>query len=242
MLIEGVPERLILPFADPRAKHVRELLRMGPGDRFDVGSIGGPRGKALIAADSASGMELQLEWGALPRPALPLSLIVGLSRPQTMRKILREAPALGIAALHLPRCARSEAGYSSSSLWSGSEWRDLLHAGTEQAFTTRVPELKLHDNLAEALAAVGSATERIALDNYEASLPLARWKPSAHPVSCLLCVGPERGWDGPERVQLRENGCQLAHLGPLVLRTETAMIAGSALVASSLGYLDDMKD
>lgn len=240
MLLEDAPERLCLPFADARAKHVRDVLRMRVGDRFDVGAVNGPRGKALIVADGQGGMELSLEWGEEPRLALPLSLVIGLSRPQTMRKILREAPALGIAQLHIPRCARTEASYADSSLWSSGEWREQLLLGTEQAFTTRLPALQRHDSFAAAMDAVDGAAERIALDNYEATLPFAEWRPSCKGAHTVLCIGPERGWNGEERELLRARGFALAHLGPLVLRTETAMIAGCALAAAALGGWDSL--
>jgi len=240
MLLESAHAQMTLPRDDPRSKHVRDVLRMSPGKRFDVGALNGPRGKALIQSDDERGMILSLEWGAPPRPPLPLTLVVGLSRPQTMRKIMREASAMGIAGLHIARCTRSEPGYADSSLWTGGEWRDLLMLGAEQAFTTNVPCVIRHDSLAAALSALQSAPNRLALDNYEASQPLARWKPEPGATDTVLCIGPERGWDGTERDLLRGKGYILAHLGPLVLRTETAMIAGSALTAAALGGWDDM--
>jgi len=240
MLIECADAQLLLPRDDPRAKHVRDILHMHPGDRFDVGALNGPRGKALIQRDDTKGMALSLEWGALPRPALPISLVIGLSRPQTMRKILREAPALGVASLHIARCARSEPSYASSSLWTSTEWRDLLLLGTEQAFTTHLPSLTQYDSLGAALDALQGVPNRIALDNYEATLPMARWQAADTGTDTALCIGPERGWDGPERDLLRERSYTLAHLGPLVLRTETAMIAGTALVAAALGQWDEL--
>ena len=44
-----------LPPQDPRAMHVKKVLRRSVGDEFDVGLIDGPRGKAQIksATDGA---------------------------------------------------------------------------------------------------------------------------------------------------------------------------------------------
>jgi RsmE family RNA methyltransferase len=236
MLLDDAVAELSLPLRDQRAVHIRDVLRMKPGDRFDVGALNGPRGKARILSDGQDGMKLGIEWGALPRAAAQLRLVIGLSRPQTMRKVLREAPALGIAELHIARCMRSEAAYASSSLWSGGERRELLRLGAEQAFTTRIPTLAMHGSLEEALAAAESPN-RVALDNYEATQPLARWKPATGGFT-TLCVGPERGWEGAERDILRQRGYELAHLGPRVLRTETAVTVGSALVCATSGEWD----
>ena len=75
---------------------------------------------------------------------------------------------------------------------------------------------------------------RIALDNYEASAPLNEAL-SSDSKSAVLALGPERGWSPVERDIFRKNGWQLAHLGPHVLRAETACTAAVASAASQLG-------
>jgi len=233
MLFESRAEATLLPAGDPRAEHVRKVLRMRPGDRFDVGLVDGPRGKALIEADGPDGLHLRFEWGSEPPPTPPLRLLVGLSRPQTMRKILREAAPLGIAELHLARCDKGEPAYASSTLWTDGEWREQLLQGAEQAFTTRLPRVLHHHSLSAALETVSGGC-RIALDNYEAALPLHRALPG-RPASVALAIGPERGWSAAERDALRATGWTLAHMGPLVLRTETAVIAACAVALPALG-------
>jgi 16S rRNA (uracil1498-N3)-methyltransferase len=240
MLMARADETLVLEPDDPRIAHICGILGMKPGDSFDVGAENGPRGKAKIVSCDAAGMALALTWGSLPRPPLNVSLVVGLSRPQTMRKVLREAPALGVRDIHVAKCMRSEPAYAASSLWTTSEWRDLLRLGTEQAFSTFVPALTHHDSLEAALNAVRGA-QIVALDNYEATVPLAKWRAKDKGEKVVLCIGPERGWDGPERDVLRGAGCTLAHLGPRVLRTETAMIAGVSVIAAGSGEWDSLE-
>lgn len=238
MLVPEASATLLLDARDPRAAHVRKVLGMKVGDSFDVGAVNGPRGKACILADDAAGMRLALTWGALPPPPLPIRLFAGLSRPQTMRKILREAGPLGFAELHFIRCLRGEASYAESSLWTDGEWRSLLEEGVQQAFSTFVPPVVHHADVTQALSAAADC-EILFADNYEATAPLARWEGCAgKPVA--LFVGPERGWDGPERNAARSAGAHLVHLGPRVLRTETAVTAAGMLVAARMGGLDFM--
>ena len=84
------------------------------------------------------------------------------------------------------------------------------------------------------LAALPADTCRVALDNVDATTSL-----SHVPVSALavLAIGPERGWTDTERATLRESGFELVHLGPRVLRTETATVAGLTLLKSRLGLI-----
>jgi RsmE family RNA methyltransferase len=52
-----------------------------------------------------------------------------------------------------------------------------------------------------------------------------------------LAIGPERGWAAGDRAALRAHGFTLVHLGPRVLRTETACIAALAVIRSKLGMM-----
>jgi len=89
--------------SDPRATHLLDVLRRREGDTFDAGLIDGPRGKGTVVAIGAEALTLSFAWGAPPPPLDPITLIVGLPRPQTARKILQEATALGVAAMPFRR-------------------------------------------------------------------------------------------------------------------------------------------
>jgi RsmE family RNA methyltransferase len=147
--------------------------------------------------------------------------------------------------LHFVTTERGEASYASSTLWSSGEWRRHLLAGAAQAFCTRLPDVSFGRTLADVIAELPPHATRVALDNYESPLSLkAAAKPPAstnepHAINqaVVLALGSERGWTGPERDLLRANAFTLAHLGPRVLRTETACVASIAIVKSSLGWL-----
>jgi 16S rRNA (uracil1498-N3)-methyltransferase len=225
-----------LPRRDLRIMHVLDVLRRKPGESFDAGVINGPRGKATIVALGSDTVELAFEWGEPPPPADPITLIVGLPRPQTARDILRDATTLGVAALHFVVTEKAESSYAQSTLWSTGEWRRHVLAGAEQAFDTRVPAVTHGATLGEVLARLPPDTTRLALDNYEASLPLSDW-PLAADQPIVLALGAERGWSAAERDLLRHRCFGLAHLGPRVLRTEAAVIATLAIVRAQLGWL-----
>ena len=221
-----------LPRTDPRAVHLLEILRRKEGDSFDAGLVNGPKGKGTVVAVGASELALTFSWGSAPTPLDPIILVLGLPRPQTARKILAEATALGVQALHFVQTDKGEPNYGQSTLWSSGEWRRHLIAGAEQAFATRLPEVTFDRSFAEAVNAIGQAGSRVALDNYESPQPLSRL-PGHAPV--VLALGPERGWSAKERDLLRARGFALAHLGSRVLRTETAVVAAVTLVKASLG-------
>lgn len=224
----------VLPLDDPRARHVLDVLRRRAGDGFDVGLIDGPRGKATVEAVESDGLHLRFEWGEAPPPLEPVTLIVGLPRPQTARKVLEEATALGVRAMHFFATERGDAGYGKSRLWSSDEWRRHLIAGAEQAFSTRLPEVTWGAALRDALGALDAGGTRLALDNYESPERLGAVK-VVEPV--VVAIGPERGWSEAERGLLRDAGFRFVHLGERVLRVETACVAAIALVRAGLGRM-----
>lgn len=225
-----------LPRTDARARHLLDVLQRRPGDTFDAGLRDGPRGKGTVVAVAADTITLAFAWGEVPPAPDPITLLIGLPRPQTARKILRDATTLGVAALHFVQTARGDPAYAASSLWTDGEWERHLVAGAEQAFCTRLPVVSHGLTLSAALAALPAGGHRLALDNYEAIQPLSLAGPgTAEPL--ILAFGAERGWSAAERTQLRGAGFGFAHLGIRVLRLETAVIAALAVVKSRRGAM-----
>jgi 16S rRNA (uracil1498-N3)-methyltransferase len=235
ILFSASEVQLPLARSDARARHILDVLRRRPGETIDVGLINGPRGKGTLLNLDGDGLHLSFVWSKPPPPLAPIHLIVGLSRPQTCRDILRECTALGVARMDFVRTEKAEAGYAKSSLWF-REWESLLVAGAAQAFCTRLPEVNHGHSLVEAVNAVPPHGISIALDNYESSGRLGQITLNDQtPVT--LALGAERGWSAVERTLLLEHGFLFTHLGERVLRTETACLAAVALLKAKLGLL-----
>ena len=229
-----------LPRSDRRAVHLLRVLRRGEGDSFDCGLVNGPRGKGTLRGIGPDSLTLSFDWAAEPPPLDPLTLIIGLPRPQTARDILRDATTLGVAAMHFVVTDKGERSYADSTLWTSGEWRRQLVTGAEQAFDTRLPEITHGRTMLEAIGSLPPRSERLALDPYEAQVALSAgvFRCSGREVetpAVALAFGPERGWSDAERAALRGTGFTLVHLGRRVLRLETAVVAAVALVKAASG-------
>lgn len=229
-----------IPPSDARANHLREVLRRGEGEEFDLGVIDGPRGKGRITSLPGDGsVQFTAVLGAEPPPLPALQLIIGLPRPQTARKILQECTALGVGALHFVATGRADPNYAQSTLWSSGEWRMHLIEGAQQAFCTRLPAVTSGRPLAASLIGLPPDSVRLALDNYESCAGLADVAIPAplQAHTAILALGPERGWAPADRVALRAAGFTLVHLGPRILRAETACVAAISILKARLGWL-----
>lgn len=221
-----------LPFADPRARHILTVLRRAPGETFVAGLVNGPLGTATLLSADPAALVLAFAPDREPPPLPPVTLLVGLPRPQTARDLLRDATTLGVSCIHFITTERADPNYAASSLWTTGEWRRHLLAGAAQACDTRLPEVTWTHTLASALAALPASAVRLALDNYEATTPLSAEIPNPRsqiPNQTILALGPERGWGPADRTALRAAGFTLCSLGDRVLRLETAVIAALTL-------------
>lgn len=234
ILFEEPFESVLLERDDPRAKHLQKVLRAKVGSAVFVGFANGLRARAEVISVSPDGRyELKVIATESAPELLPIHLLIGLPRPHTARRILFEAASMGVASMHFFQAGNSEPSYSKSRLWQTNEWRDRVLRGTEQAFGTHLPQVELHPDMQSAMATQSVASAKIALDNYEAEDSLSAVT-TGDSISATIAVGPERGWSAAERSAFRDKNWRLAHLGPHVLRTETACVAAVAALALKL--------
>jgi len=219
-----------LPPADARARHLRDTVGLSVGGSFHVGIESGRRGIATITSLEPK-LTFVVAWEKTPQARLPLTVLIGLPRPQTAKKVLHDLASLGAARLVFFESEKGDPGYLTSSLWKDSEWREHVLKGTEQACSTLVPEVTRVGSLAEAIALADGPAWKLALDPYEAA---GAPELSAPASAAVLAIGPERGFGDGEREALRKAGFFFAHLGDRILRVEAAALVGGALMLAHL--------
>ena len=113
-------------------------------------------------------------------------------------------------------------------------WRRIALEASQQSRRARLPEVR--EPVAFEAVVGESAQYRYALDEdpggaaIAAALPLAATRTDD---SVALLIGPEGGWTEPERAAFLAAGWARVSLGPLILRAETAALAGLAVLAAA---------
>ena len=230
MLITVDEAKIGLPPDDARARHLRETVGLAVGGTFHIGIENGLRGIATITS-LAPQLTFTVAWEKSPQARLPLTVLIGLPRPQTAKKVLHDLASLGAARILFFESAKGDPGYLTSSLWKDGEWREHVLTGTEQACSTLVPEVTRVGSLGEALVGLDASAWKLALDPYEAK---GAPEISAPAKAAVLAIGPERGFADEEREALRAAGFAFAHLGDRILRVEAAALVGGALMLAQL--------
>lgn len=217
--------------AGERAHHLRSVLRLEPGERYEV-SDNERLWLAEVASVRRDRVIFRLIEPAAPRP-LParLVLLAALVKFDRLELMLEKATELGAERVVLVEAARCEAGLERAARKRMERWRRILLEASQQARRARLPEL---EGPVPFAAAVGSSADyRFLLDEQETALGLYSQLPAGRRSSdaVALLVGPEGGWTEAERSLALEGGWRRASLGPLILRAETAAIAALAVLS-----------
>ena len=208
--------------ADRRHQHIREILKAKSGDELCVGLANGKIGTGQIGRLDEQSVELEVNLTKNPPPALPLTLILALPRPQVIKRTLLCASSLGIKKIILLNFSRVEKSlWQSSSLHEDAIQRNLI-LGLEQAKDTIVPEVLLRRSFK-----IFVEDELPTL--IKGTLPLV-----AHPGAAQVCpqdvrqpvtlvIGPEGGLTDDEVAKLIHLGFQDIDLGSRILRVESVL-------------------
>ncbi|MBZ5488006.1 16S rRNA (uracil(1498)-N(3))-methyltransferase [Halomonas aquamarina] len=212
--------------SDPRRlAHLREVHRATPGDRLTVGVQGGQMGKAQLTELTHELAVFTLDpLTQAPPPALPVHLVLALPRPRMLARTLEHVTALGVKEITLLHTKRVEKSYWQSPELLPEKIHQHLILGLEQARDTQLPNVTLCKGF------------RPFIDEQLPDLLGGRRGLVAHPgmpMACprnisektLLLVGPEGGFIPWEVEKLLEAGCEGMHMGPRILRVETAVTA-----------------
>ncbi len=229
---EAVSGNVVLPLSDERAHHLRSVKRVGPGDLVDIGILGGQRGRAKVVGISKTQIELQLLAVDQDPPAglSGVQLIVGVARPQIMKRVFYNAAMLGVGEIVVCGADKSEASYFQSKLFREEQYFKFLREGLEQAMATQLPVVRIFSKFHHLIEQAPFASKHHKLlADAAAEESLMSLEPGFEKnIECVLAVGPEGGWQGAEIQALISAGFFCFSMGERILRVDTAVCTALA--------------
>lgn len=213
-----------IPGNDPRARHVRRILKLSAGDTLNAGIVDGPAGSATIVR--CSRQELVLEF--VPDPAAQLSggsgvsVLLGHPRPIVLKRMLKDLSTVGVDELIVVPTELGERSYREASVWR--DVRPWLLEGASQAASTRLMRVHNTASLSEGIGHAASLSGNLIVLHNDARAPIQE---RVSGRSCVVAIGSERGWTQSELSTLDAAGFRSASLGDRILRTETASLVAS---------------
>lgn len=209
------------------AHHASRVLRLRAGDAVQIfdglgnaldATINNIQGKHVLLGN------LQTFMGQ-PEDGLHITLAQAMSTSEKMDWIVQKATELGAAEIIPVQTQRSVAKLSSTRAEKRNEhWRNVAISACEQCGRNTLPQLHTPQDLTAWLTGMRlyTGSKFILLPGGATNLQ-AQPKP---PGKAVLLIGPEGGFTNDEANLAQQAGFIPILLGPRVLRTETAAIAG----------------
>ncbi|MCX2726514.1 16S rRNA (uracil(1498)-N(3))-methyltransferase [Thermomicrobium sp. 4228-Ro] len=222
-------ERVELP---ERVRHqVTRVLRLRVGDQIVLFDGQGLDYRAVLVAVSPERVIAEIEDAqpSRPLPCPPISLAAALLRHDHFDLVVEKATELGVERILPLRTHRVVVQLDERAVHNRlARWQRIAIEASEQCGRGVVPFIDPPCSLADALERCRGhrliafwEAERIPSiveDSFEPTTPVA------------LFVGPEGGWTDDEITLLRTHNAAPRSLGPLILRAETAALAGIVAV------------
>jgi 16S rRNA (uracil1498-N3)-methyltransferase len=219
------------------ARHLRRVLRLGPGDALTLFNGDGEDFPSRIAATGRGTVEVAV-LGRVPARAespFPITLVQGIARAERMDLVVQKATELGVAAIVPVATARSVVRLDAENrVRKTTHWRSIAIAACEQCGRARIPSIAEPRPLEDLLVEPADSAARFLLSP-DADTALAA--AARGPRAVRLLVGPEGGLEGAERRAAVDAGYRACRLGPRVLRSETAALAALAILQAVGGDL-----
>ena len=201
--------------------HMHETLKAQIGDTFKCTILS--QGLALGVIKELSSTHCKLELSGL-KASHPqwFNLVVGVSRPQTSKKVLEHATTFGAKNIHFFKSALSEKSYLDSKVFEKDECSEYLLSGLSQsAIYADLPEVRV-DKYNPADSYKNQPQKYILdLNAKENFLQLAPSIDFDTPIT--LAIGPERGFISEDIERFHEAGFISVKISSSILRVEHAI-------------------
>lgn len=211
---------------DRRFVHWEKVLRRRESAQFGIenGSIG--TGTLLSAGKDYAEFVFKAEQE--PPEPLPVTVIMALPRPQTLKKSILSAIGFGVKHLVYMGTRKVEKSYWSSPLLLPENLEEEVTLALEQAVDTRRPVIEFQPDMRKFLD--GRFQEICSGKHLIIAHPPQEGGPAEFPFYPLeeekvIILGPEGGFTPSEVGLFTAQGARTVQLGRRILKTEVALSA-----------------
>lgn len=232
-------EELALDGAEWR--HCQTVLRTRKNQRITVFDGCGNECLAVVEEAGAQRGKLRaLERSRSARPPFTITLIQALPKSRSLGWIIQKATELGVSKIVPVLSERSVVQISAAERADKpGRWRQVSIEAAKQCGLNWLPEITPLRPVKDGLEPAGEGGLAFIASLQPGAEPL--WKylaaVSAVPPSVTLMIGPEGDFTPAEMSQARSAGYQPLSLGPLILRSETAVVYALSILSYELARI-----
>jgi 16S rRNA (uracil1498-N3)-methyltransferase len=215
------------------ARHASRVLRVRPGEVVTVADGDGNVVRATVEEAGSRLVAVVTDRWADP-PAVPsIHVFPAIPKAGKLDLVVQKLTELGVDVIQPFPAARSVSRWNETKATAQTErLASIAHEASKQSRRSRLPEIR-PPAPPTSLELPGCT---LVLDE-EAEDRLLGALPVEAPAGIGLVIGPEGGLERDEIRVFQGRGARAVSLGPLMLRTETASLAATAVVAARYGRL-----
>ncbi len=225
----------IVTISGSQVRHIRNVLRMKPGERIRVSSPGGRSCLCALTQIAETFVQARIVCEDVQGTELSAGVILfqGLPKGDKMELIIQKAVELGAASIvpvSMKNCVvKLDEKRAASKV---KRWQAIAESAAAQSKRSVIPRVYGPVSWKEAL--LMAAESDAGLVPYENERGMAATQKALGAIrpgqSVSILIGPEGGFAPEEIAQAREAGIQPVSLGRRILRTETAGLAMLAIL------------
>ncbi len=217
----------------PEAEHLVRVLRVEPGQLYEISDNRDLYlAEVTLARKSVVSFRVMEKLDA-PPPAVRISLFPALIKFDRFEWLIEKATELGVSAIYPFEAARTDRGLAQASVKRLARWQKIALEASQQSRRVHLPRIEPTVRFTKALQI--EANVRLLLNENPDVPPILQLLPESRAAAdhVALLLGPEGGWTDEERRQAITAGWIPGSFGKMILRAETAAIAGLAIIQAA---------
>jgi len=225
-------------------KHLRQVLRLKPGDSINVFDGSGIEYEAAILSveKSRAIAEIKAAFQSDTEPKIRVTLFQGLPKGEKMDFIIQKAVELGVHRIIPVITNRTVVKLDKKDSDRKTErWARISREAAKQCRRAYVPEVTEPVTFDEALIKAGSCDAALVLYENEEKKCLKETL-KCYNINKIediaLFVGPEGGFTYQEVENCRNFSYNIVGLGKRILRAETASISVLSIIMYEMGEMN----
>jgi 16S rRNA (uracil1498-N3)-methyltransferase len=226
---------LKMPFSaieGPEVRHIKNVLRLKPGDRIRVFDGEGFEYDASIHRffDDRVEIKIRRKFPGTHESPVQIGVAQALLKEKKMDRLLRHLCELGVTHW-IPFISERSVPRPGQKRLSGraQRWNRIVQESCKQCRRAKLPEIIETMSFENVLEYGSSCDLQIVFYENESATLKSMMPSTLAPRRILLILGPEGGFSDQEIANARAAGCVVAGLGSRILRAETAAIAACTL-------------
>lgn len=231
----GRPVKFAVDITGPDARHIKDVLRLGPGDIIEAVDPEGTISDVEITGLEPGKVSGRVVASYRAGEELPeVFLFQALPKASKMDDIVRQSTEIGVAGVFPIQTERVVVKLEPEKAPKKVDrWQKIAVEAAKQSHRTLIPPVSSVLAWGEALKKLKEFDEIIVFwEEERGTLPFEVLDPSAKTIA--IVIGPEGGLSDNEVSDLKDFGAKVVTLGESILRVETAAPVAIALILYDL--------